>query len=75
MVSARFSPDFSEGKIMIGFIKKWFDKIKEINRKYATPRIKMTRAVKIALFMLRLYLIILVLILVYKFLIMSKMVG
>jgi hypothetical protein len=60
---------------MIGFIKKWFDKIMEINRKYATPRIKMTRPVKIALFMLRLYLIILVLILVYKFLIMSKMTG
>ncbi|VVB91706.1 Uncharacterised protein [uncultured archaeon] len=60
---------------MIHFIKNWFDKIKEINRKYSTPRIKMTRAVKIALFMLRLYLIILVLILVYKFLITSKMVG
>jgi len=60
---------------MIGFIKKWFDKIMEINRKYATPRIKMTRPVKIALFMLRLYLIILVLILVYKFLIMAKMAG
>jgi hypothetical protein len=74
MASARFSPDFSEGKIMIDFIKNWFDKIKEINRKYATPRIKMTRTVKIALFMLRLYLIILVLILVYKFLVSSKMV-
>ncbi len=60
---------------MIHFIKSWFDKIKEINRKYSKPRIKMTRAVKIALFMLRLYLIILVLILVYKFLITSKMVG
>ncbi len=58
---------------MIRFIKKWFDKIEEINRKYSTPRIKMTRSVKIALFMLRLYLIILVLILVYKFLIISKM--
>jgi hypothetical protein len=57
---------------MIHFITKWFDKIKEINKKYATPRIKMTRAVKIALFMLRLYLIILVLILVYKFVIVSK---
>lgn len=59
---------------MIHFIKNWFDKIKEINKKYSTPRIKMTRAVKIALFMLRLYLIILVLILVYKFLITSKIV-
>jgi hypothetical protein len=75
MGSALFSPGFLEGKIMIRFIKNWFDKIKEINRKYSTPRIKMTRAVKIALFMLRLYLIILVLILVYKFLILSKMAG
>ena len=60
---------------MIHFIKKWFEKINEINRKYSTPRIKMTRSVKIALFMLRFYIIILVLILVYKFLITSKMVG
>ncbi len=60
---------------MMGFIKNWFDKITEINKKYATPRIKMTRGVKIALFMLRLYLIVLVLILIYKFLVTSKMVG
>lgn len=60
---------------MISFIKKALDKIKEINNKYSTPRIKITRTVKIALFMLRLYLIILVLILVYKFLVTSKMVG
>jgi hypothetical protein len=57
---------------MIHFITELFDKIREINKKYSTPRIKMTRAVKIALFMLRLYLIILVLILVYKFITMSK---
>ncbi len=60
---------------MINLIKKWFDKIHEINNNYSTPRIKITRGVKIALFMLRLYLIILVLILVYKFLVTSKMVG
>ncbi len=59
---------------MIRFIKRWFDKIREINLKYATPRIKMTKSVKIALFALRLYLIVLVLILVYKFLITSGMV-
>jgi hypothetical protein len=57
---------------MIHFIVTWLNKIKEINRKYATPRIKMTRSVKIALFILRLYLIVLVLILVYKFLTISK---
>lgn len=58
---------------MINLIKKWFDKIDEINKKYSTPKIKMTRSVKISLFMLRLYIILLVLILVYKFIITSKM--
>ena len=41
--------------------------ITEINRKYAKPRIKMTRGVKIALLFLRLYLILLVLVLGYAF--------
>jgi len=41
--------------------------ITEINRKYATPRIKMTRGVKVALLFLRLYLIFLVLVLGYAF--------
>ncbi len=53
---------------MIHFISQWFEKIKEINNKYSTPRIKMTRGVKFALLTLRLYLILLVLILAYKFL-------
>ncbi len=75
MASARYFPEFSEGKITIRLIRKWFDKINEINRKYSTPRIKMTGAVKIALFMLRIYLIILVLILVYKFLNISRLAG
>jgi hypothetical protein len=50
-----------------GWIASQFSKIKEINTKYATPRIKMTRMVKIALLMLRIYLIVLVIILGYKF--------
>jgi hypothetical protein len=41
--------------------------IKEINRKYARPRIEMTRGVKIALLFLRLYLIFLVSVLGYAF--------
>ncbi len=48
-------------------IKKWYYKIKEINQKYATPRIKMTRTTRIAMFMLRVYLLVLVSILIYKF--------
>lgn len=41
--------------------------ITEINKKYAKPRIKMTRSVKTALLFLRLYLIFLVLVLGYRF--------
>ena len=44
-----------------------FAKIREINRKYATPRIKMTKTSKMVLLMLRLYLLLLVGILFYKF--------
>jgi hypothetical protein len=48
-------------------IRGWTDKITEINRKYATPRIRMSRGVKVVLLLLRLYLIFLVLLLGYKF--------
>jgi len=41
--------------------------VREINEKYATPRIKMTKWVSIALLGIRIYLIVLVLILAYKF--------
>jgi hypothetical protein len=51
-------------------IRGWTDKITEINRKYATPRIRMSRGVKLVLLFLRLYLIFLVLLLGYKFLTM-----
>jgi len=45
----------------------WTDTIHEINKKYKTPRITMSRGVKIALMFLRIYLILLVLLLGYKF--------
>lgn len=45
----------------------WKGKIKEINRKYSKPRLKMTPLVRAALLALRLYLIMLVIILIYKF--------
>jgi hypothetical protein len=48
-------------------IRGWTDKITEINRKYATPRIRMSRGVKLVLLFLRIYLIFLVLLLGYKF--------
>lgn len=50
-----------------GIIRGWADTITGINRRYATPRIKMSRGVTLALFLLRIYLIVLVLLLGYKF--------
>jgi hypothetical protein len=47
--------------------KEWREKIKEINKKYSKPRLKMTPLVRAALLALRLYLIMLVIILIYKF--------
>ena len=49
------------------FLAKQFSKLTEINKKYAKPQIKMTPMVRIALLGLRIYLIVLVLVLVYKF--------
>ncbi len=49
-----------------GFLRRSLDKIHEINRKYAKPRIKMSRSVKFVLLMLRLYLFFLVGLLVFR---------
>jgi hypothetical protein len=49
------------------FLAKHFSKFTDINKKYAKPQIKMTPMVRIALLGLRIYLIVLVLVLVYKF--------
>jgi len=49
------------------FIERRFAKIIEINRRYEKPQIQMTRTVQVVLFVLRLYLVLLVMILVYKF--------
>jgi hypothetical protein len=48
-------------------IQRWIGQVAEINRKYATPKIRMSRSVRLALLCLRLYLIFLVLLLGYKF--------
>ncbi len=42
-------------------------KIREINRRYATPRIKLSKWTRAALLALRLYLIMLVILLAYRF--------
>ncbi len=43
------------------------EKIREINQRYATPRIQMSPMVRLALLTLRLYLLVLVALLAYKF--------
>jgi hypothetical protein len=52
--------------ILDGF-RNLIEAIREINKKYKTPRLKMTRMVSISLLMLRLYLIGMLLLLLYKF--------
>jgi hypothetical protein len=49
------------------FIKYNLAKVIEINKKYSTPRIEMSQSVKFSLLTLRLYLIFLVGLLIYKF--------
>jgi hypothetical protein len=50
-----------------GFLSDRFRPFVEITEKYRTPRIKMTRQVRIALLLLRIYLIFIVGLLIFKF--------
>ena len=54
------------------FFKNTLSTVRSINRKYAQPQIKMTPMVKFSLLSLRLYLIFLVGIPVYKFITMLR---
>ena len=54
------------------FCQNRFGKIIEINKKYANPKIEMSPTVRISLFLLRAYLIFLILLLVYKFITVIK---
>jgi len=49
------------------FFSSAWDTVKEINRKYRKPHIKMTRPVLLSLGLLRFYLLFLVALLVWKF--------
>jgi hypothetical protein len=49
------------------FLRKQVGKIAEINRKYAHPRLAVKKNTAFALLMLRLYLLFLVALLIYKF--------
>ena len=57
---------------MINLIRGFFHKIHEINQRYAHPKIHQSRTVKIALLMLRIYLLLLVVLLIYKFVLIVK---
>ena len=54
---------------MKNYLKNVVNAVREINRKYAKPKVKLTRNVKIALLALRLYLLFLVVVLLYSFVI------
>ncbi len=66
---ARFSTilDRLFGIFLLRGVSNVAAKVKEINKRYAVPRVKMTPAVKISLFFLRVYLLFLVAVLVFKF--------
>lgn len=49
----------------------FFDAVREINEKYKYPRLKMTKLIKFSLLALRLYLLFMVLILLYKFILIA----
>lgn len=52
--------------VVMVFLSNRFRPFVEITQKYKTPRIKMTRQVRIALLLLRIYLIFIVGLLVFK---------
>ena len=52
---------------MLHGVRDFFQAIREINEKYKTPRIKTTRMVTISLFLLRIYLIVMLILLLYTF--------
>jgi hypothetical protein len=53
-------------RIFDGF-HDFFEAIRDINRKYRTPRLKMTPMVNLSLLMLRIYLLGMIVLLMYKF--------
>lgn len=57
---------------MLSTLRHFTAKIREINQRYSKPHIEMSRAVKISLLSLRIYLLVLVSLILYKFLLMLK---
>ncbi len=52
---------------MSSSLRRFSAKIREINQRYSKPHIEMSRGVKISLLALRIYLLLLVVLIVYKF--------
>lgn len=52
---------------MVNTFRKFAQKIREINQRYSKPHIEMSGAVKVSLLALRIYLLVLVCLMVYKF--------
>ncbi len=57
---------------MVQPVRRLIRKIREINQRYADPRIEMSTAVKASLMLLRLYLVFLVGLMVYKFILLMR---
>ena len=55
---------------MTSSLKRLFRKIGEINQRYRAPRIEMSAGVKASLLFLRIYLLFLVCLMVYKFILL-----
>lgn len=55
------------GEQVKNILQSWVNTVQEINARYKTPRIKMTRGVKLALFVLRVYLLTLIALMFYRF--------
>ncbi len=53
--------------MIVNFFKNTVETVRDINQKYATPHLKTTRLVRFSLGLLRVYLLLLVGILVFKF--------
>jgi len=53
--------------MVVTFFRNTVQTVRSINQRYATPHLKTTRLVRICLGMLRVYLILLIAILVFKF--------
>jgi len=55
---------------MLSNLRRFVAKIREINQRYSKPHIEMSRAVKLSLLSLRIYLFVLVGLILYKFVLM-----